>query len=157
MKRLGLTLACFAIATPASAHCDPKIDQSVKAEFKRATYVVAASVQKETWLDEKGRPTKLAGTLTFGTIPSGLDPYLGANYDVEVLKSFKGKAPRHLTVFSENSTARTPFSKQEKVLLFLLPLWKGDKIGRAGPFVVDNCGNSSKLDTAQKTIEQLPN
>ena len=99
-------------------------------------------VVRETWLDENWRPTTLKPPLRLGSLPSGLDPYAGAYYSVELARSFKGKLPAALRIFSENTTARTPLEVGGDYLVFLKREAKGDAYVRAGDLTIDNCGNS---------------
>jgi hypothetical protein len=122
---------------------DPQ-DYSVAKEFARSKYVIVATMDRETWLGEDGRPKRLQGPFQNGAKrPWGFDPYAGAYYDVRVRRSFKGFAPSHLRLLSENSTARFWLSHGVSYLLFVsearfdLPL--------RYQLTVDTCGNSGTL------------
>lgn len=146
-------VGCSAATMPTSATCIPEmVDYSLRGELAQARYVVAARVLSETWLDETGRPTRLHGHLTFGSMPGGFDPYLGANYRVRVSRVFKGQPTRLLTIFSENSTARTPMAVGEDYLIFV---FNGhDDLGHA-VLVSSNCGNSGVLRHRANEVRQL--
>jgi hypothetical protein len=126
-------LACFAslsvAPSTAQAYC-PGTDKnfpgydahyySVGKEFARSKYVILGSIYRETWLGENGQPKRLKGPFQFGAKrPWGFDPYAGAYYDVRVQQSFKGTAPAHLRLFSENSTARFWLQPGHHYLLFV--------------------------------------
>lgn len=127
---------------------------SVSKEYARSKYVIIATMDRETWLGEDGKPKPLKGPFQFGgKRPWGFDPYMGAYYDVRVLRSFKGAAPRHLRLFSENSTARFWLWHGVHYLLFISD-------GRFDPPVryqlsVDTCGNSGDLPHNQALLGKV--
>ena len=45
--------------------------------------------------------------------------YLGTSFDVEVLETFNGPAPKRVRLFSENSTARFYIEIGDEHLLFM--------------------------------------
>ena len=122
---------------------DPRF-YSVSHEFGRSEYVVEAQVLRETWLGEGGKLKRLEPPFQNGAKkPWGFDSYLGAYYDVQVLKSFKGRAPPTLRLFSENSTARFWFDVGSKYVLFVSKETFDPPIDRS--LTVDTCGNSRPL------------
>jgi hypothetical protein len=160
MNRLGSIAAFIAAAsapTVASAYC-PGADRtrpnyrpdyySVPMEFKRAKFVVEGVVTNETWLGDDGKPKPLAAPLGSGDRrPWGLAaPYMGAWYDVQVTRRFKGHPPAHLRLFSENSTARFWLNKGGRYLLFVSDEMFDQPIRRA--MTLDICGNSAKFNRA---------
>ena len=157
MNRLGSILAFVAAASAPSAswaYC-AGVDQtlpnyrsdyySVPVEFDRATFVVEAVVGNETWLGNDGKPKALSKP--FGSDdkrPWGITaPYMGAWYDVQVIRSFKGRPPTHLRLFSENSTARFWLNKNERYLLFISDENFDPPVRYA--MTIDTCGNSAKF------------
>jgi hypothetical protein len=93
---------------------------SVAKEFARSRFVVRARSLRETWLDENGKPTWATAPFRSGAPhPLGMDPYLGAIYELEILEVFKGAPPSRLELFSSNTTARTPLPVNGEYLLFL--------------------------------------
>lgn len=135
----------------------PNIDYSVKGEWKSSAYVATVHVLKVTWLDDGRRPTHLRKPLMLGTIPGGFDPYIGANYRVEVIRSFKGPQHRYLTIFSEITEARTPMLVGAQYLVFLhRQTAKGDAYFRPGDLTMDFlCGNSDLLKNSARAIRVL--
>jgi hypothetical protein len=93
----------------------------------------------------------LTGTVLYAenvvdpTDPKGVT---GTFYTMEVDATFRGKAPRLLKLYSENSTARFPMELHRRYVLFLTL-----DIGRN--WVVDNCGNSGELSKAADTMSDL--
>jgi len=127
---------------------------SVAHEFRRSEYVVEVKVLRETWLDEDGKPKPLEPPFQNGAKkPWGFDPYLGAYYDLRVLKSFKGDAPATLRVFSENTTARFWFDVGSKHVLFVSKETFNPPIG--GSLTVDTCGNSQPLSKSAGLLATL--
>ena len=156
MRSLTILL-CMATAVsltaPATrAYCPPEIDYSVRGEYERADYVGVVRVGGVVWLDEQRRPTKLHGHLMLGTIPGGFDPYIGADYHVTPEHTFKGAPAQTLTIFSENTEARTPLRVGERYLVFLERQTVGDEYIRHGDLMIDYCGNSSGLSDAGRAI-----
>lgn len=131
---------------------------SVKQEYKESTYVASGRILSVTWLDDspQRRPTKLHGHLEFKTQPGGFDPYSGANYRFQVFKSYRGKAPKFLTIFSQNNSARTPFFLGKSYLLFIGRVDVNVDVARKGDLVVDICGNSNLLENSGPVLKQLP-
>jgi len=130
-------------------------DYSVQSEFHRSDYVARVQVQRETWLDMKWRPTRLKQPLQFGSLPSGLDPYAGANYRVRPTSQFKGRLPPQFDIFSENTTGRFPFQVGKDYLVFLDRAPSGDAYIRAGSLTADNCGNSGLWSESRRAATQV--
>jgi hypothetical protein len=127
---------------------------SVAWEFARAKYVVTVRSLSETWLDEQGKPTWATAPFTANAPhPLGLDPYLGAVYELEVLEVFKGSPPKRLRLFSSNTTARVPLPVNGEYLLFIQ---EHDGPNEAGLTIfVDNCGNSASLTVSAETLREF--
>ena len=132
---------------PGTDEHSPRYDPhyySVANEFARSKYVVVGSMYRETWLGEDGKPKRLKGPFQSGAKrPWGFDPYAGVYYEVRVQRSLKGAAPRHLRLFSENSTARFWLRRGVGDLLFIT-------FSRFDPpmqdqLTIDNCGNSAEV------------
>jgi hypothetical protein len=152
-------ITLFLIATAASltarvagAYCPPETDYSVRGEYERADYVGVVRVGGVVWLDEQRRPTKLHGRLMLGTIPGGFDPYIGADYRVTPERTLKGAQANSLTIFSENTEARTPLKVGSRYLVFLSRQTVGDEYHRVGDLMIDYCGNSAPLSDASRAI-----
>ena len=160
MKQV-LSLAAFLPAmtlTPTEAHAKcVGADQtlpaqpyyySVPKEFGRARFVVEGVVTNETWIGDEGKPKRLSPPINpRENRPWGLAaPYMGAWYDVQVTRTFKGKPPLRLRLFSENSTARFSLNKGERYLLFVTEEAFDAPIGRA--LTADTCGNSARVNRA---------
>ena len=126
---------------------------SVAEESQRAEFIVEVRSRKETWLGEEGKPAPLKPPFQNGAKrPWGFDPYVGAYYDVEVLRTYKGNPPRRLRLFSENSTARFHLWVGKTYLLFLTEAsWPGDN----NLYTVDTCGNSGDLGRSGKVRKEL--
>jgi hypothetical protein len=72
----------------------------------------------------------------------------GTRYTIRVEDVFRGRPPRTLTVFSENSSGRFPMEVGVAYLVFLS--------ARAGePAMVDSCGNSGPVSEAAVAIETV--
>jgi hypothetical protein len=134
------------------AYCSPDVDYSVRAEFRRSDIIALVRAQGVTWLDENRRPTKLKRPLALGSIPGGLNPYIGAYYSVNLVRAFKGNPPRQFRIFSENTTARTPLRFGPTLLVFLTRTKVADEYQRVGDLIVDYCGNSA---LASKVPEEV--
>lgn len=130
-------------------------DYSVRSEFKRSDYVAKVHVDRQTWLDLNFRPTALKRPLTFGSAPSGLDPYAGANYGVTLIELFKGKLPARFNIYSENTTGRTPLDVNGDYLVFLSRAQDSDAYIRAGALTIDNCGNSGPWRRRSRTVAHV--
>jgi hypothetical protein len=158
MSRLvGIVAFVAAVSAPtaASAYCagadktlpDYRPDYySVPMEFGRSKFVVEGVVTSETWVGDDGKPKPLVAPFGSGEKrPWGLAaPYMGAWYDVQVIRRFKGRAPTHVRLFSENSTARFWLNKGERYLLFISGDVFDEPIRQA--MTIDTCGNSAKFD-----------
>ena len=160
MKRV-LSLGAFLLAmtltpTEADAKCvgdDQTLPAqpyyySVPREFGRARFVVEGVVTNETWLGYDGKPKRLSPPFNSReNRPLGLAArYIGAWYDIRVTRTFKGKPPLHLRLFSETSTARFWLNKGKRYLLFVTEDAFAAPIGRA--LTADTCGNSAKANDA---------
>ena len=155
VRLLGvLVLATTFSSRAALAYCDPQIDRTPLGEFNRSAFVGIVQVARTTWLDEHGQPVVLRQPLQYGTIPGGFDPYSGARYRVTVLRQYKGVRRHALTIFSENSTGRTPLDDSTKYVVFLYPAAR-DGEGRKGELVIDYCGNSGPLSQADGLLPML--
>jgi len=147
-----IAMAASLTARVAIAYCPPEIDYSVQGEFERADYVGVVRVGGVVWLDEQRRPTKLHGRLMLGKIPGGFDPYDGADYHVTPERTFKGAPAKSLTIFSENTEARTPLEGGARYLVFLSRQTVGDEYRRVSDLMIDYCGNSVPLSDAGRAI-----
>ncbi len=144
----------------ASAYCaggDPTLPNydpryySIDQEFRRSQYVIRAKVIRETWIGEDGNIKALQPPFQqSGHRPWGLDPYMGAFYDLRVETIYKGKPPAILRVFSENSTARFWLEEGVEILAFVSSERFDRPIGRQ--FTLDTCGNFSIFPKANRTI-----
>jgi hypothetical protein len=161
MKHLGsivtMIVAACAPSAAAAAYCagaDKSLPNyhpdyyAAPKEFGRSKFVVEAVVTNETWLGRDGKPTPV--TAPFGSgdkRPWGLAaPYVGAQYDVRITRSFKGQPSTHVRLFSENSTARFWLNKGERYLLFISDEMFDEPIRQA--MTIDTCGNSAKFNRA---------
>src|SRR5689334_1942626 len=136
-----------------SPHYDPNY-YSVATELRRAQYVIRAMVVRETWLGEDGKPKALEPHFQFGNPrPWGFDPYMGAWYDVDVRESLKGKPPRRLRLFSENSTARFWLIVGDELLIFVSTQDFDAPVGNA--MTMDICGNSRVVTKAGDVLAEL--
>jgi len=139
----GVFLLLLGANQPAWATCYPNEDYSVAAEFHRSDIVALVRATGVVWLDENREPTRLKRPLTFGKMPGGFDPYIGAYYSVRLVRRFKGNPPSRFRIFSENTTARTPLRMGPTLLLFIYRTRVADDYKNVGDLVVDNCGNSA--------------
>jgi hypothetical protein len=149
---IGIGIVSCAVAAP--AYCPEDAPYSVNKEFKTSKYVVLVVAERETWLGENGKPKPLKPPFQSGASrPWGFDPYMGALFDVRVKKSFKGSTPRHLRLFSENSTARFWLQPGRSYLLFVSPAPFDRPLGTQ--LTVDTCGNSGTLKGNSKLLRKL--
>jgi hypothetical protein len=157
--RAGVLIAAFVILLGASeracAYCPSEVDYSVAGEFRRSDIVALVRPNSVTWLDEHRKPTKLKPPLALGSIPGGLDPYIGAYYSVGLVRAFKGNPPRQFRIFSENTTARTPLRMGAVLLLFISRTKVADAYQRAGDLTVDVCGNSALASKARRQVRAV--
>jgi hypothetical protein len=159
-----LLIATLALSAsmPARAHCpiegDPgwEVDQySVAKEYARSRYVVRVRSFSETWLGEDGKPAWATPPfLAGGSSPLGLDPFLGAIYELDVVKVFKGSPPKRLRFFSSNTTARTPLPVGGEYLLFIQEYRDGVNEAGLSTFV-DHCGNSTEMPFAGPALREV--
>ena len=161
MKHFGsivtMIMAAWAPSAASAAYCagtDKTLPSyhpdyyAVPKEFGWSKFVVEAVVTSETWLGNDGKPKPV--TAPFGSgdkRPWGLAaPYVGAQYDVRIIRSFKGQPPAQVRLFSENSTARFWLNKGERYLLFISDEVFDEPIGQA--MTIDTCGNSARFNRA---------
>jgi len=128
------------------------LDYSIRGEYRRSDIVALVRAERVIWLDKNRKPTKLKKPLTFGSIPGGLDPYIGAYYSVRLVRAIKGKVPARFRIFSENTTARTPLRLGQTLLLFISRTRVADEYRRVGDLTVDNCGNSALASRAPRVV-----
>ncbi len=113
--------------------------------------MIEARVLHEIWLGEDGKPKSLKPPFQFGSPrPWGFDPYIGAYYDVQILKVFKGRPATQLRLFSENSTARFWLTMGTDYLLFISTEPFDPPIGQA--LTIDTCGNSALVSKAAAAL-----
>jgi hypothetical protein len=163
LGRVAFAAAAAFSASAARSYC-PGTDKgfsgyspnyySVANEFARSQYVVLASMKREIWLGEDGKPKALKGPFQFGgKRPWGFDPYMGAYYDVRVQRSFKGTAPSHIRLFSENSTARFWLESNRTYLLFITRDEFDPPIRYK--LTIDTCGNSTELTRHKDLLREV--
>jgi hypothetical protein len=139
-----LVAALAFVACPALAYCPPNLDYSRKGEYARADIVAVVKVLGVTWLGEARKP-----------ISNDDEFYSGADYRVAVLERFKGDKARRLTIFSENTSARTPLDIGGRYIVFLERQKLDDADRRAGDLMIDYCGNSEVLPAGAGLLEAL--
>lgn len=160
---LSLTLVVGLVPFAANAYCpgsdkstpeyDPKY-YSVSHEFRRSQYVVRARVIRETWLGDDGKEKRLEPPFQNGAQrPWGFDPYVGAYYDIEVLKAFKGKPGDRLRIFSENTTARFWLNVGGEYLFFVTKEKFDEPVGLQ--LTIDTCGNSASFEKGNATFRAV--
>ncbi len=127
---------------------------SVSKELARSRCVVVGRVVSETWLGEGGKPKTLHPPFQGGRPrPWGFDPYIGAVYDVKVLRVIKGKPGPQLSLFSENSTARFWLTVGNEYLFFVSEETFDEPVGRR--LTIDPCGNSTCAGKATEVLKQI--
>jgi len=127
---------------------------SVSKELARSRYVVVGRVVSETWLGEDGKPKALQPPFQGGRPrPWGFDPYIGAVYDIEVLRVIKGRPGPRVALFSENSTARFWLDVGGEYLFFISEETFDEPIGRR--LTIDTCGNSASSEKAKEVLKRL--
>jgi hypothetical protein len=70
----------------------------------------------------------------------------GQNYDVKVQEVFKGKPPKAMQIFSENSSGRFPMVVGKTYVLFVY---------YDGRYQIDNCGNSGLASERREVFKTL--
>lgn len=148
-------VALVSVTGSALGWCDPNTDYSVKEEFGRSAYVAVVQVTQSSLIDEHGRARPPRSDLQFGSHPGFRDAYNGVYYRANVEKLFKGQTVRFLSIWSENTEARTPLAIGERYLVFLYRLDASDEYGKTGDLTIDYCGNSTKVEKAGPLIDQL--
>jgi hypothetical protein len=96
-------------------------------------------------------PLVLTGTVIgqkLEVAPDDPDGSTGTFYKVHVDKTWRGTPQQTITLYSENSTARFPMQQHKAYVLFVTR-------SPEGKWVVDNCGNSNQLPSADKTLAAL--
>ena len=127
---------------------------SLSKELARSRNVLVGRVVAETWLGRDGKPKALQPPFQDGRPrPWGFDPYMGAVYEIEVLRVIKGQPGPQVTLFSENSTSRFWLDVGGEYLFFITEDTFDEPIGRR--LTVDNCGNSASAADAEKVLERL--
>lgn len=71
----------------------------------------------------------------------------GTTYEVRVDELFKGRSPRSIRLFSENSDAEFPMTVGTKYLLFVYR--------DHGRLLVDSCGNSEHFSSTSKALRTV--
>jgi hypothetical protein len=112
----------------AAAFC-PRIKTYANNEFFKSKFVVVGQVLSER--------TQVDG-----------DGFLVlTDYQVKVLRTYRGSHRQFLQIRSENDTGRFPMQKGQEYLLFVRTF--------EGNFFIDNCGNSGHLSEAEDTIDVI--
>jgi hypothetical protein len=121
------------VATPSIAWCpDPPL--SLEQEFGQSRFVVVGRVIAESAVDRG---------------PEGVG---GTNYVVAVTEILRGRPPKKITIFSENSSGRFPMVRGATYVLFVTK-----QTVEAFPkpvYTVDNCGHSGQLPASAKTLDE---
>ena len=78
---------------------------------------------------------------------------MGAYYDIEVLRAYKGHPARRLKLFSENSTARFWLKVGRKYVFFITQGDFDQPVGQQ--LTIDTCGNSALLQNGQATLRTV--
>jgi len=127
---------------------------SVSHEFERSRYVIEGRVLREVWIGDDGKPRPLKPPFQAGhSRPWGFDPYMGAYYDVQVTKIFRGRPTAVVRLFSQNSTARFWLDVGQAYVMFVSD---GDFDGPIGKsLTIDTCGNSRSLSGSVTSLGQL--
>jgi hypothetical protein len=123
-----LYISFLLFASPAVAFC-PRIKIFVNNEFFKSRFVVVGQVLSET--------TKVDSE---GFIDSW-------DYQVKILKTYRGPVRHMLKIRSENDSGRFLMQKGQKYVLFVRVF--------EGHFVIDNCGSSGLLSDAKDTIDAI--
>jgi len=77
----------------------------------------------------------------------------GTFYSVEVVEVLKGRPPRKLELYSENSSGRFPMEVGVRYIIFAdYGVFEGI---RGRQLAVSNCGNSAPLPNGEKTLEAV--
>jgi len=127
---------------------------SLSKELTRSRYLVVGRVLSETWLGRDGKPKALQPPFQDGRPrPWGFDPYMGAVYEIEVLRIIKGQPGPQIALFSENSTARFWLDVGGEYLFFITEDTFDEPIGRR--LTIDTCGNSASAADAKGVLERL--
>jgi hypothetical protein len=123
-----LFIGLFLFPSPAAAFC-PRIKIHVNNEFFKSRFVVIGQVLSER--------TELDG-----------DGFLVlTDYQVKVLRTYRGSHRQSLQIRSENDTGRFPMQKGQKYLLFVRTF--------EGHLYIDNCGNSELLSDAEDAVDAI--
>jgi hypothetical protein len=101
---------------------------AIEKEFTKSQSVFIGKVMSESPTPESGKY------------------FEGQNYDVKVREVFKGKPPKSLQMFSENSSGRFPMVVGKNYVLFV---YYDDRCQ------VDGCGNSGLVSERQRIIKKL--
>ena len=121
---IALTFTASLLFGGTAADCG-RIRPSVRDEYKGSDAVVIGTVLRAI------------------RVPVTRDYQDGTTYVVRIDETSKGKPPRQLRLFSENSAARFPMRVGSKYLLFV------DHIDRSA---ISNCGNSGLVSQRRKAL-----
>jgi hypothetical protein len=123
-----LAFAPFFFLPTAAGFC-PRIKIHVNNEFFKSRFVVLGQVLSEkTEVDSDG----------FLVL---------TDYQVKVLKTYRGYYRQILSIRSENDSGRFPMQKGQKYVLFVRTF--------EGHLYIDNCGNSGVFSNAKETIDGI--
>ncbi len=126
-----LAAYCIFVASGAAAVCIDGHPQPQR-EYQRSYAVVVGQVVAE---QETPAPTVLVGW------------YPGTTYSFQVAEIVRGKIPRNIKLFSENTSGRFPMDVGTSYLVFV-------NVHR-GIFMVDSCGNSGKVSDRQEVLASI--
>ena len=134
LKVIVLVVAVFAAVASTRAYCDrhPTIEQ----EFNSSAFVFVGKVTsaKEIALHSQ--------SITGGTF-----------YAVEVTEALRGRPPKTVQLYSENSSGHFLMQIGEHYLIFAdYGVFEGI-LGRA--LAINSCGNSARLRKGDKTLETV--
>jgi hypothetical protein len=121
-------VAAFLSLPTAVAFC-PRMKIYVNNEFFKSRLVVVGQVLSET------TEVDSAGFID------------ASDYQIKVLRTYRGSRRQIMSIRSENDSGRFPMQKGEKYLLFVRVF--------EGHFVIDSCGNSGLLSDAEDTIDVI--
>jgi hypothetical protein len=132
MLRLGaLASAVVLKAGVALALCQDGRHPDVAAGFRVSRYVVTAVVESSRTESSPDDPEGVADTV----------------YTVRVVRVFKGKPGRVLTITDENTSSRFPMAIGKEYLLFVRTFPDGN--------FVDSCGKSGLLERSKEELAEV--
>jgi hypothetical protein len=132
--RIPIMIIVLALGIGSAVAWCPDPPLSLADEFRQSTFVLTGRVIAESVVDRG--PNRIGGK----------------NYVVVVTEILRGKPPKKITIFSEDSSGRFPMVPGARYILFVT---KQTVEAFSDPvYTVDNCGHSGRLPGSSKVLDE---